>query len=78
MHDESYPHPALLEGAEAGILKGLDLLLPAPADVRAQLCVQLMGRGAILREVEAAATLLHQEFSIASDVWSATRRCGQG
>jgi len=31
-----------------------------------------MGSGAILREVEAAATLLQQDFGIASDMWSAT------
>jgi pyruvate dehydrogenase E1 component len=31
-----------------------------------------MGSGAILREVEAAAALLQQDFGIASDVWSAT------
>ncbi len=31
-----------------------------------------MGNGAILREVEAAADLLQQDFGIASDVWSAT------
>lgn len=31
-----------------------------------------MGSGAILREVEAAADLLQQDFGIASDVWSAT------
>ncbi|KAG0753330.1 hypothetical protein G6F22_021501 [Rhizopus arrhizus] len=31
-----------------------------------------MGSGSILREVEAAAELLQQDFGIASDVWSAT------
>ncbi|WP_313207676.1 pyruvate dehydrogenase (acetyl-transferring), homodimeric type [Stenotrophomonas sp.] len=70
--NENYPHPALPEGAEAGILKGLYLLHPAAADASAQPRVQLMGSGAILREVEAAATLLQQDFGIASDVWSAT------
>lgn len=34
--------------------------------------VQLMGSGAILREVQAAAQLLQQDFGVASDVWSAT------
>jgi len=34
--------------------------------------VQLMGSGSILREVEAAAELLQQDFGVASDVWSAT------
>ncbi|KAB7630114.1 pyruvate dehydrogenase (acetyl-transferring), homodimeric type [Stenotrophomonas rhizophila] len=70
--NEAYPHPALPEGSEAGILKGLYLLHPAAADSDPALRVQLMGSGAILREVEAAATLLQQDFGIASDVWSAT------
>ena len=34
--------------------------------------VQLLGCGAILREVEAAATLLEDDFGVAADVWSAT------
>ncbi len=70
--NEAYPHPALPEGSEAGILKGLYLLHPAAADSDPALRVQLMGSGAILREVEAAATLLQQDFGIGSDVWSAT------
>lgn len=70
--NENYPQPALPEGAEAGILKGLYLLHPAAADNASQPRVQLMGSGAILREVEAAADLLQQDFGIASDVWSAT------
>ncbi len=70
--NEAYPHPALPEGSEAGILRGLYLLHPAAADSDPALRVQLMGSGAILREVEAAASLLQQDFGIASDVWSAT------
>jgi len=71
--NENYPHPALPEGAEAGILKGLYLLHPAPSGRgTSQPRVQLMGSGSILREVEAAAELLQQDFGIASDVWSAT------
>ncbi len=70
--NEAYPHPALPEGSEAGILKGLYLLHSAAADSDPALRVQLMGSGAILREVEAAASLLQQDFGIASDVWSAT------
>ncbi len=70
--NENYPHPAMPEGAEEGILKGMYLLHPAATDSDPGLRVQLMGSGAILREVEAAATLLQQDFGIASDVWSAT------
>jgi pyruvate dehydrogenase E1 component len=70
--NENYPQPALPEGVEAGILKGLYLLHPAAADTASQPRVQLMGSGSILREVEAAAELLQQDFGVASDVWSAT------
>jgi len=70
--NENYPHPAMPEGAEEGILKGMYLLHPAATDSDPGLRVQLTGSGAILREVEAAAALLQQDFGIASDVWSAT------
>ncbi len=70
--NENYPQPALPEGAEAGILKGMYLLHPAAADAASQPRVQLVGSGSILREVEAAAELLRQDFGVASDVWSAT------
>jgi pyruvate dehydrogenase E1 component len=70
--NENYLHPAMPEGAEAGILKGLYLLKAGPAAAPAQPRVQLMGSGSILQEVMAAADLLAQDFSVTSDVWSAT------
>jgi pyruvate dehydrogenase E1 component len=66
--NENYPHPPLREGVEEGILRGMYLLHDGGPDAR----VQLMGSGTILREVEAAAALLADDFGIASDVWSAT------
>jgi pyruvate dehydrogenase E1 component len=67
--NENYGHPAMPEGAEAGILRGLYLLRATPeGDAR----VQLMGSGTILREVIAAADLLQADFGVAADVWSAT------
>jgi pyruvate dehydrogenase E1 component len=68
--NENYPHPALPEGAEAGILRGAYLLQRGPEDARPR--VQLIGSGTILREVLAAAELLEGEFGVTSDVWSAT------
>ena len=68
--NENYPHPGLPQGAEAHIIKGMYLLREhAP---KAKQRVQLMGSGTILREVEAAAAMLEQDFGIGSDVWSAT------
>ncbi|MCZ7588286.1 MAG: pyruvate dehydrogenase (acetyl-transferring), homodimeric type [Gaiella sp.] len=67
--NENYPHPPLPEGAEEGILKGLYLLHEAQAEEGPR--VQLLGSGAILREVEAAAELLAEDFGVKADVWSA-------
>ena len=50
--NENYQHPAMPEGAEEGILRGMYLLQPA-AEGEAQ--VQLLGSGMILREVLAGA-----------------------
>jgi len=65
--NENYPHPAMPEGVEDGILKGMYRL---KAGQQAQ--VQLMGSGSILREVIAAADLLREDFAVDSDVWSVT------
>ena len=46
--NENYPHPAMPEGAEEGILRGMYLLRERRATARA---VQLLGSGTILREV---------------------------
>jgi pyruvate dehydrogenase E1 component len=70
--NENYPQPAMPEGAEEGILKGLYLLREAPATPKKGLRVQLMGSGAILNEVLAAADLLQQHYAVLSDIWSAT------
>ena len=46
--NENYPHPAMPEGAEEGILRGMYLLRAAE---RRRRRVQLLGSGTILREV---------------------------
>ncbi|MFR0687943.1 pyruvate dehydrogenase (acetyl-transferring), homodimeric type [Enterobacterales bacterium AE_CKDN230030158-1A_HGKHYDSX7] len=66
--NENYPHPPLPPGVEAGIIKGMYLLFE---DRRAFAHhVQLLGSGTILREVEAAAKILREDFGIGADVWS--------
>jgi len=67
--NENYAHPALPQGAEAGILKGMYLLKRGG---RGKVRVNLLGSGAILREVLAAAELLESEFGVAADVFSVT------
>ncbi len=68
--NENYEHPAMPEGAEEGILKGMYLLRQAKS--KNKLRVQLLGSGTILREVLAAADLLESDWGVAADVWSAT------
>ena len=65
--NENYVQPPLPEGAEEGILRGLYLLREAEGDGPR---VQLLGSGAILREVLAGADLLASDFGVAADVWS--------
>ncbi len=67
--NEKYTQPAMPEGVEEGIIKGMYLFQAAPT---AKIKVQLLGSGAILREVIAAAELLQTDFEIAADVWSVT------
>ena len=69
--NENYSHPAMPEGAEEGIIKGLYLFRPA-ARKTGKKKVQLMGSGAILREVIAAADLLRDDWGVDADIWSAT------
>ena len=70
LYNENYSHPALPPGVETGIVKGLYLLRSAEA-AKHDLHVQLLGSGALLREVMAAADLLAEEWGVTSDVWSA-------
>jgi pyruvate dehydrogenase E1 component len=69
--NENYPHPALPKGAEEGILRGMYLLRKVDA-AKSGLRVRLLGSGAILREVEAAADLLAKDFGVSSEIWSVT------
>jgi pyruvate dehydrogenase E1 component len=66
--NENYEHPAMPDGAEAGILKGMYLFQKGAAGKGPR--VQLLGSGAILREAIAAATLLKNDWGVDADVWS--------
>ncbi len=68
--NENYPHPEMPAGAEEGIIRGMYRLRRSPREEGPR--VQLMGAGAILREVEAAAELLASNYGVAADIWSVT------
>jgi len=65
--NENYQHPAMPEGSEEGILRGL-----YPLRKQRGAKVQLLGSGTILREVQAAADLLSEDWGITADVYSVT------
>jgi pyruvate dehydrogenase E1 component len=67
--NENYAHPALPDGAQDGILRGMYRLR---AGGKGKVRVQLLGSGTILREVLAAAGLLEERFNVPADVWSVT------
>ncbi len=67
--NENHRHPAMPEGVREGILKGM---YPFDSTDGSRGRVQLLGSGAILREVIEAARLLSADFGIGSDLWSVT------
>jgi pyruvate dehydrogenase E1 component len=69
--NENYAHPAMPDGVEKGILKGMYLFREGKAKKNAPK-VQLLGSGTILREVIAGAELLEKDFGVAADIWSVT------
>ncbi|MEZ1315173.1 alpha-ketoglutarate dehydrogenase [Pseudomonas fluorescens] len=69
--NENYPQANLPEGVEAAIIKGMYLFARHEVE-DARGTVQLLGSGAILLEVIAAAQLLASDWNIDSEVWSVT------
>ncbi|MCG7938186.1 MAG: pyruvate dehydrogenase (acetyl-transferring), homodimeric type [Candidatus Thiodiazotropha lotti] len=67
--NENYLQPAMPEGVEEGIVKGMYLLKKGGKHKKR---VQLLGSGTILREVIAAAELLEKDFKVTADIWSVT------
>ncbi|ADT86076.1 MULTISPECIES: pyruvate dehydrogenase (acetyl-transferring), homodimeric type [Vibrio] len=67
--NENYAHPAMPEGAEEGIRKGIYKLETLSGSKGK---VQLMSSGTIMNEVRKAAVILSEEYGIASDVYSVT------
>ena len=70
IENENYAHPDMPADCAEGIIKGMYLLEPSQGEHN--MTVQLMGGGAILREVREAAVILRNEYSIDADVWSMT------
>jgi pyruvate dehydrogenase E1 component len=69
--NENYAMPTMPEGVEEGILKGM-YQLESRGEDQNNVRVRLVGSGTILQEVIAAADILHTEFGIGVDIFSAT------
>ena len=73
--NENYVQPAMPEGVEEGIIKGMYPLIRSqfPYDKAKQHNkVTLMGAGTILNEVVAAAGILKESYDVTADIWSLT------
>jgi len=67
--NENYEHPELETVPAEDIIKGMYLLRETQGDKGH---VQLLGSGTILREVEAAAEMLAEEWGVGAEIWSVT------
>ncbi len=65
--NDNYEQPAMPEGVEAGILKGM---YKFQSSDKAQ--AQILGSGAILPQAVNAAALLQEKYGIETNVWSVT------
>ena len=68
VYNEPYPQPAMPEGVEEGILRGLYRFQEAPGELRHR--AQLFGSGPMIQTALRAQELL-AEHDVAADVWSA-------
>src|SRR5207249_7429549 len=70
LYNETYPHPAMPEGAEEGILRGLYRFAGAPEGPGRRATILFSGSAqAAAREAQ---ELLAQHHDVAVELWSAT------
>jgi pyruvate dehydrogenase E1 component len=70
LYNESYAMPAMPQGVEEGILKGLYKLKAAENGKRHK--AHIFGSGPLIREALRAQQILAEQFDVSADVWSAT------
>jgi pyruvate dehydrogenase E1 component len=66
--NENYPQPSIRLEDTGGIIKGMYCY----SRPKAKASIRLLGSGAILREVIAAAEMLSNDWEVAAEVWSVT------
>ncbi|HET7581424.1 MAG TPA: pyruvate dehydrogenase (acetyl-transferring), homodimeric type, partial [Candidatus Limnocylindria bacterium] len=67
LYNENWPMPAMPDGVEDGVLRGMYLFRPAEKGSRR---VQILASGSILHQAMAAQPLLAERYDIAADLWS--------
>jgi pyruvate dehydrogenase E1 component len=70
LYNVNYAMPAMPEGCEEGILKGLYKFKPGPEGKK--LKAHLLGSGPIINSALKAQEILARDYNVSADVWSAT------
>ncbi len=70
LYNENMLMPAMPEGVEQGILKGLYKFKTGPDGRKHK--AQILGSGPIIRSALAAQEILAEKYNVSADVWSAT------
>jgi pyruvate dehydrogenase E1 component len=70
LYNENYPMPAMAEGVEEGIVRGLYRFRAAPSGPKHR--ARLLASGTAMLAALDAQQLLAAEYDVAADVWSAT------
>jgi len=70
LYNENFTMPAMPEGVEQGILKGLYKYQKGPEKLKHK--AQIFGSGPIIREALKAQQILAEKYNVSADVWSAT------
>jgi pyruvate dehydrogenase E1 component len=68
--NENYAHPGMPDGVAADIVRGMYLFRRGAGGGKKAPRVQLLGSGAIFREVIAAADLLKSHWGVDADLWA--------
>jgi pyruvate dehydrogenase E1 component len=70
LYNENYPQPAMPEGVQEGILKGLYKYRPGAEGKKHK--AQILGSGTLIHSALRAQEILAERYDVSADVWSAT------
>jgi pyruvate dehydrogenase E1 component len=70
LYNENYPQPAMPQGVQDGILKGLYKFRKGASGKKHK--AQILGSGTIIHSALRAQEILAERYDVSADVWSAT------